>query len=242
MFKVDVCLACRTKPSESWLDQLKYIPMNKLIIDTTKPLSIARVRLIQRVSTDWFIFLDDDVKITPSWFSELSRYVSPEVGAVQGIMFYKGLGEKWDKAVNRSIPRIVKELSIGERGFTHNTLIKTCLVQDWKPSRKDLSALEDYEITQHILRQGSKWLIVPVNAYHLIDWEKIRRNVVWNMVNYKKILPGSGIVKMLIKQMGIIIASMLQPTNLRLKLYMIYKSLFCVYGLLRGEKSTKCSR
>lgn len=186
MNKVDVCLVTKEDTiSEGWKETLKYIPLNKLIVEHSTPLGLARMRAIQKVETEWFIFLDDDVYITKKWFSEISKHIDDKVGAVQGFPIYKGAG-KWDTVLNALRPSNPSSLSLGERGKTHNVLIKTDLVKDWRPSRPDLSSWEDYEITQHILKKGVKWMVCPVDTFHLRSFKKILKNVGWNVHGWRK--------------------------------------------------------
>lgn len=174
--ELDVCLLTRHDPSPDWLNRLSYLPLRKLIVETSSPLGLARMRAINKVETDWFVFIDDDVFLGPKWFNQLSKLASSDIGVVQGAMHNIGLGH-WDQIGNRPITPY--RLELGDRGFTHNTLIRTDLVRDWKPSHPELSAWEDYEITQHILRKGYDWIVGPVDAYHLRGFGKKWGNIVW---------------------------------------------------------------
>jgi len=55
--------------------------------------------------------------------------------------------------------------SIKERMFTHNTVICTDVVSDWKPDF-DISAYEDYDLTQHIIKKDKGCMSVPLFVYH----------------------------------------------------------------------------
>jgi len=39
--KVDVILVTKTGPSKRWLKNLRYLPVNNLIIETSKPLAVG---------------------------------------------------------------------------------------------------------------------------------------------------------------------------------------------------------
>ena len=127
---------------------MAHIPIRELVVETSTPLGLARMRAISRVKTPIFAFVDDDVEISSNWFQELSKHMGSGVGAVQGELLTFGLGAKFDEAVNKTIPKRIEALKLGDNGMTHNTIIRTDLVRDWKPSREDLGAMEDLEINQ----------------------------------------------------------------------------------------------
>lgn len=182
--KVDVCIVTKNVENLSprLLDKIHKLPLNKLIIETSRPLGMARQRAISQVETDWFLFIDDDVIIGDRWFQTLVKYISlPKVGAIEGIAPVKGLGKKWEVPLNSILPKKVVEVPKNKwaRGYTHNTLIRTSLVKDWRPSSK-LQAFEDLALTKHIQLKGYKWIKVPAQVYHVQSWSKIRNNALWH--------------------------------------------------------------
>lgn len=190
MNKIDVCLV--TKNPHATIRGLDQIPIGKLIVETSKPLGQARQKAIAQVSTEWFAFVDDDVQIlSQQWFETLSKYAKGNVGAVEGIMSDYGRGklDPYFNAQKRRENAQIQSLKMGDRGYTHNTLIRTDLVKDWVPSRDDLSAYEDYEITQYILRKDYAWLRVPAFdfARHRKGWTKECHNAVWGMQGLKRV-------------------------------------------------------
>lgn len=229
---IDVCVV--TLKNGCPAKGLEHIPIQNLIIERSKPLGLARRRAIRKVKTEWFAFVDDDVEIDKSWFSTITRCIEDDVGAIQGILLVKGLGEKWDRSLNNREKRIV-ELKKGERGFTHNTLIRTKCVKDWKPSRRDLSAFEDYEITQHILGKGYRWIRVPVESYHKQSWDKIKNNAIWATKGWKKLNPSRMLLgKSVIMRVGVI--TMLVVTFLfhpRTNFVGIFQQVSVLRGLLK---------
>lgn len=241
--KIDVCLV--TKNDINSINGLEYIPLNRLIIERSKPLGLARMRAIQKVSTEWFTFIDDDVVILPKWFESLEKFIDNDVGAIQGIMRFYGLGNGFDKEIFQwtlKNNKKIKALGLGERGFTHNTLIRTDLVRDWKPSREDLSAYEDYELTQHILKKGFKWLLIPnFRAIHYKTWLGIWNNALWNMKGYKKIGDTKKIgnkrkltthpARWIFRTVLLLISPNM---TLRVKLFHLYFRMACIYGMLRA--------
>jgi glycosyltransferase involved in cell wall biosynthesis len=229
--KIDVCLV--TKRNIKRVKGLEFIPINKLIVETSKPLAYARMRAIHRVESEWFAFIDDDVEIDKEWFDTLTKYIGTNVGAVQGILLVKGLGKKWDEALNKT-KRGIMELKLGQRGFTHNTIIRTDLVKDWIPSRKDLSSYEDFEISRHVMEKGFKWLIVPTKSCHLVSWFKVWKNSIWAMHGWKKINPsGRLLMEEVFKRTFYVLRCLITlPINPRYKMYAIFQNVACIWGLI----------
>jgi len=230
--KIDVCIVSKTRVTG--VKGLEYLPIGNLIIETSRPLGLARMRAIQKVQTEWFAFIDDDVEIDEGWFGALTKYVQNDVGAVQGILQIKGLGEKWDNALNTT-KISPSELKKGERGFTHNVLIRTKCVTDWKPSRSDLSAFEDYEISQHILNKGYRWLRVPVESFHKLSWAKIWDNAIWAMQGWKKLYPSSRALAAKVLRCVTIILFLIATISAhpRANTVGIYQQSACLFGLLQ---------
>ncbi len=241
--KIDVCIV--TKNNINTISGMNHIPLNKLIIERTKPLGLARMRAIQKVSTEWFAFIDDDVAILPNWFESLAKFIDKDIGAIQGIMREYGLGDNLDKELllfNIRNNKKKRALNIGERGFTHNTLIRTDLVKDWKPSREDLSAFEDYELTQHVLKKGFNWLIIPnFNALHYKTLRELWTGTIWGIKGWKKTGNSRKIGNMRkltthparwIFRTAILISS--PNISMNVKLYHIYFRTACIYGMLRA--------
>lgn len=230
--KIDVCLV--TKNDVETIQGLEYIPLNNLIIETSTPLALARKRAIQKVVTPWFAFIDDDVKIDEEWFKTLAFHIEQTtIGAVQGILQMEGLGEKWDKALNES-SKTPRTLNLGERGFTHNTLIRTELVKDWNPPPY-LSAWEDYSLTQHILGKGYQWQTIPVKAIHEKTWRRVWKNVLWGTEGRKNIFPSKfdSLKQILRCMIWIIRVGLSLNTSWRIKVYRIYFNLAVIYGNTR---------
>jgi len=238
--KIDVCLV--TKNNVNTIKGLQYIPLNKLIIERTKPLGLARMRAIQKVSTEWFAFIDDDVLILPKWFESLTKFIDKDIGAIQGIMRTYGFGEDMDKELflwELKNNKKIESINIGERGFTHNTLIRTVLVRDWKPSRSDLSAFEDYELTQHVLEKGFKWLIIPnFRALHYKTWRELWTGTVWAIKGWKKIGNEKKIgnlrkltthpARWIFRTVLLIFSPNI---SMKVKLYHVYYRIACIYGM-----------
>jgi glycosyltransferase involved in cell wall biosynthesis len=186
--KIDVCIVTRSAEAVNHIvKKFKNSDfVNKIIIETSKPLGLARMKAISKVSTEWFAFIDDDIVIQDAdkWITDVTSYITPEVGALEGTDLVVGLGKKWDSAINRyrmSLTKTPVKLDNGKwaRGYTTNTLIRTAIVKDWKPSDESLEAFEDLELTKHIQEQGYDWLKVPVVVFHVKTWRGLYKNALW---------------------------------------------------------------
>lgn len=125
-------------------------------------LAFARWLGIKIVETEWFSFIDGDIVLPSDWAVHMSNFV--EVARKRYIGAF--VGQACRNAVHREY--LVKSQithTIEERMFTHNTVIRTDLVADWIPDF-DISAYEDYELTQHIISKGKVCMSVPLFVYH----------------------------------------------------------------------------
>ena len=230
--KIDVCIV--TKNDIRTVKGLEYVPLNKLIIETSKPLALARMRAIHKVTTPIFAFIDDDVELDEDWFETLiSHMKNPSVGAVQGVLSTKGFGENWDKALkkDREAPRVLK---LGERGFTHNTLIKTELVKDWIPP-EDLSSWEDYDLTAHILKNGCSWVKVSTSSRHRNSWKKAWKNAQWGIAGRKRYFPTrtDSVKQISRKLIWIIRVVFSMKMNWRQKIFRVYFSIATIWAHMK---------
>ena len=230
--KIDVCIVTKTPLSQ--IKGLEHIPVNNLIIETSTPLALARMRAIQKVKSKIFAFIDDDVELDESWFETLIPYFQdPTVGAVQGILSSKGFGSKWDKALkNEKVSPII--LKFGQRGFTHNTLIKTESVKDWIPD-KDLSAWEDYDLTVHIMNKKLSWIRVSTDSYHCGSWRKIWKNASWGIKGRKVYFPSrrDSFIQIFRKLIWTIRVTLSLKIHWRVKLYRIYFNMATIWAHMK---------
>jgi len=145
------------------------IPQNKLkIIKSDENLAVARRIGIECVDTDLFAFVDSDIELCKHWFKHLYPLVSEDVGALQAteINAYEGAHSSTRLIEQLVSPRTLTIMDIVRhglfnrtRGMTTQTLVRTNIMIDWKPSSL-LCSFEDYSITQHIISKGFKWIRV----------------------------------------------------------------------------------
>jgi glycosyltransferase involved in cell wall biosynthesis len=109
----------------------------------------ARQKGIAQVSTDWFMFVDSDVVLCNDWFKKAQKYLGEDVGAVWGIEVWSTIQKQKTLKLFLLITRKIFEV----RGGTHDTLIRTDLVQDIKIPQS-LHVFEDAYIKDWIANKG----------------------------------------------------------------------------------------
>jgi len=156
--KIDVCIPTKLRDIPQVVREaiVREIPYNRIILERTYPLSEARMRLIKKAKTEWFLFVDDDIILGKDWFKIVSRYMIKNVGAIEGV----DLGK---------INREYIEVGRYERGLLCATLIRKDAVYDWKPRKGVETNFEDYDLTQHVIKKGFRWLRVNVPGTHSIE-------------------------------------------------------------------------
>jgi glycosyltransferase involved in cell wall biosynthesis len=235
---IDVCLV--TKNDIETVPGLEHVPVNNLIIEKSEPLAWARYHAIQKVTTEIFAFIDDDVELDPSWFATLRPHIEKaEVGAVQGRLNNVGLGPEWSEALKKPY-RKPRSLELGDRGFTHNTLFKTELVRGWIPN-KSVSAWEDFELTNHVLERGFQFLQVSTESSHKTSWEKSRKNIRWGVSGRKKIYPSKrdSVTQVIKKSVWIIRVLFSFKIGWREKIFRIHFNFWAIINHLNYLRSSR---
>lgn len=130
------------------------------------PLQEARKICINMVETEWFIFLDDDVRVGKDYIEKHIKCISNLVGAVQGRK------ESSHSDPSRWLPKR------SYRGGTHVTLIRTSLVKNVK-FPKYLEVLEGQYLRLHICETGHIWFFNRISVFrhdsqmrHSIDYKQ----------------------------------------------------------------------
>lgn len=108
-------------------------------------LPLAREVGIKRVQSEWFLFLDDDVRLAETYLREQMRTIAPAIGAIQGRKAGRD-GENTDWVRRRA-----------RRGGTHATLIRhKAVVGVSFPD--DLHVLEDEYLRRRVEDRGYLWV------------------------------------------------------------------------------------
>jgi hypothetical protein len=127
----------------------------------TRSLPESREFLCNQIDTDWFLFLDDDVRLRENTLSKMHNSMAPAVGGVQVRKARHADAENFDWSKWRTV-----------RGTTFATLIRTSCVQDISiPS--EITQLEDEYIRQEVERHDKLWVF---NHQAVIDHENQDRH------------------------------------------------------------------
>jgi glycosyltransferase involved in cell wall biosynthesis len=127
----------------------------------------ARERAIDAVDTEWFLFLDDDVRLSEVYLAHQAEWMDCDrVGAVQG------------RKTSRTEPAADWIRRRSRRGGTHATLFRTAVADDVEFPR-ELRVLEDEYLRQYVEAQGYRWVFEPEARFehdcqerHPIGWEE----------------------------------------------------------------------
>jgi glycosyltransferase involved in cell wall biosynthesis len=131
----------------------------------------ARQIGIEKVETEWFMFVDSDAELCNNWFEKAKAFITPEVGAVWGI-------EVWSVIKNPRILRLFLQITMSifkTRGGTHDLLVRHNAVKDIKIP-PDLHSFEDAFIKEWTTKKGYK-VIGTYNPYCIHH----RPSVVWSL-------------------------------------------------------------
>lgn len=123
-------------------------------------LPAARQLAIQRAETDWFLFLDDDARISESYLEDHADAIAPRIGAVQGRKSLQTTVdarnvESSDEQTEAHPSEWVHHRAF--RGGTHATLIR-CEAAASVEFPTDLTVWEDQYLRREIESNGYLWV------------------------------------------------------------------------------------
>jgi len=119
----------------------------------------ARLKGINEVETEWFMFVDSDVALCDDWYSKAKAFVGNDVGAVWGVEVWAGMQNPSILKLFLQITRKIFEI----RGGTHDLLVRYDAVKDIDIPR-NLHMFEDSFIKEWIVKKGYK-LIATYDPY-----------------------------------------------------------------------------
>jgi len=181
----------------------KYVGEKLIVIQTEANLALARKIGLHFADTEVVFMVDSDVVVNKS-FLELGLSVLKRIKKV-GVVAAPLCGHVGGRDFKLSrviIPiELVKtswlvrySLDTLVRGYTFAILIKKSLANDWIPL-PNLSAYEDYSLSQHILRKGFYWVEIEPCVRHLKELkvgsqtERLFKQGLWEGSNARKVLP-----------------------------------------------------
>jgi len=144
--------------SDETVNVVRSVFPNAIVIQTKANLAVARKIGIEHVDTRYFAFVDDDVELCKGWFTKLLSILKRgrRVGAVSGFTrYFVGCLDKIAVFQLRRRRTAIQEIT--GRGLTHNTILLTKLIKDFKPPTM-VHSWEDYLLTQHVIAKGYRWV------------------------------------------------------------------------------------
>src|SRR3989441_8858305 len=160
--RVDVLVPSLKGLSNRFVEHLRSrIPVHCILTSSAIGPARARQELIERVDTDWFSFVDDDVKLRLGWWSTVTGMIGPDVGGVEGLWSYLA-GDKRVDDYTRAMARLSKLLGHEswrdriDRAFTGDTLVRTEAVKNIR--MPNIPVWEDEYIRRWVEKNGYRWL------------------------------------------------------------------------------------
>jgi len=116
---------------------------------------------MERVDTDWFAFVDDDVKLRPDWWSAVTGMIGADVGGVEGLWSYLAGDKRVDDYTRAMgvLARLLRQESWRDRidrAFTGDTLVRTEAVKNIR--MPNIPVWEDEYIRRWVEKNRFRWL------------------------------------------------------------------------------------
>jgi len=131
----------------------------------------ARQKAMKMVKSEWFMFVDSDVVLSPNWFVKAEKLIRDDVGAIWGI-------EIWSVLRKTKILKLFERVTLKifeERGGTHDLLVRRKAVEGIQVPYH-LHTYEDAYIKSWICKKGYK--VIGVYEPYCIHF---RSNTVWTV-------------------------------------------------------------
>jgi len=113
--------------------------------------AMARQEGIEKVVTEWFMFVDSDVVLCKDWFKKAWKLVDEEVGAIWGVDIPGNINSSF-------LLKILTQVSMRSfdaRGGTHDILVRHKVVKEIEIP-ENLHVYEDAFIKKWVLEKGHK--------------------------------------------------------------------------------------
>jgi len=190
------------------LNILRTYANNKLqIIQTEANLAQARKLGLSFADAEIVLMVDSDVILNKTFIDIGLKILSKfkKVGAVAAPLCKFKKNQILGRAIE--VSRIIIPVSSVKssylvkhsldtlvRGYTFAVLIRRQEACDWNPP-PDLSAYEDFSLSQHIVGKGLLWIEVTQCVYHIKEYrvrnriERLIKQGLWEGSNARKVLP-----------------------------------------------------
>lgn len=137
------------------------------VVSQSCSLPTARQTAIERIETEWFLFLDDDARITESYLDTHASAVAPRIGALQGRKSSQTtINDPEPTTATSDEPHPSSWVHHRAfRGGTHATLIRREAVSGIT-FPEDLTVWEDQYLRRYIESHGYLWVFNHQARFH----------------------------------------------------------------------------
>ena len=145
------------------IEKIHKTHRNVTVLNVDGSRARAREKGMQKVTTEWFMFVDSDVILSREWLRKAEKSVKSDVGAVWGVNI-DVIPNMKDKRIIK-LQNLIARQCFSLRGGMHDTLIRREAVEDIKIPEQ-LHAYEDAYIINWIKKKGYK-IVIGDNIYCL---------------------------------------------------------------------------
>ncbi|MFB3889136.1 MAG: glycosyltransferase family 2 protein [Candidatus Bathyarchaeia archaeon] len=138
------------------LDQANERHGNVTVLSVNGSRARAREEGIRQVTTEWFMFADSDIILSKNWFQKAKENIQSDTGAVWGVNIDVIPSLRGQRLVK--LQSLIARECFTLRGGTHDTLIRSDLVQDIKIPEQ-LHTYEDAYIMKWIKGKGYRAVV-----------------------------------------------------------------------------------
>ena len=163
--RVDVLTPTLKGLSSEFVEHVRTrVPVHHLLTSSVIGPARARQEMMEQVDTEWFAFVDDDVKLRPDWWTTITGMIGPDIGGVEGLWSYLA-GDKRVDDYTRAMTRLARVLRQEswrariDRAFTGDTLVRTEAIKDIH--MPNIPVWEDEYIRRWVEKNGFRWLRTP---------------------------------------------------------------------------------
>jgi len=139
--KVDVLVPSLKGLRSEFVEHVRSrIPVHCILNSSVIGPARARQELMERVDTDWFALVDDNVKLRPDWWPTVTGMIGPDVGGVEGLWSYLA-GDKRVADYTRAMARLARS------GTCNTTLFAITSLAESRPISSTHSPSKNREIS-----------------------------------------------------------------------------------------------
>ena len=161
-----------------YVNELKALGVTVATEDRKSCLAFARRLGVNFCSSEWIAYVDSNVFLHKKHLEqllEIALTLPQKNVAIEGVLQNFVLKNSLTYLEGTYSFAFLKK---GDRGYTHNTLLRKKTLLSWKPVFT--YAFEDYLLTQHVLSLGGVWMRTPLlnQSFHLRSYS-LKKRACW---------------------------------------------------------------